>query len=539
MHDIRRIFRVDGKPFFPLGGQCKNSSAYNRAESETAFRITKLLHGNTLEVPVYWNQIEPFEGHFDFTSVDELLDSARTAGLKLILLWFGTWKNGTMNYTPEWVKTNPRRFRRVVSPSGTDIWVLSSHCRANLEADKKAFTALCANLKEKDRKQGTVIALQVENEPGIIGSDRDYSPEAQSEFEKNAPNELINRMRDKSYGRLYDLWQLAGSKTSGTWYDLFESAAGELMTSWSIARYIDNIAESGKMILDIPMYVNVWLMEQRWWNPGEDYPSGGAVSKALDIYKWFAPHIDLIAPDIYIAEAKRYESICSNYARPDNSFFVPESGSKMNERNMFRAVATYNAIGYHIFALEDLLGPDGQIHPDFVPLMESMHCLAAAIPLLMQYQGTTKMQPIVQDEGMYSQLLDFDGYMGLVQFNDGTMPGFSKDWRHNPRQRPVAESGTQKLGRGLAVQTGADEFCFVGADYRVMLRPRLLQNKMLDASYVNAYMLTRLAHSVSVDEGHFNEKNEFVIDRRRNGDETDYAIWIEPDVGVVRVRMCP
>ena len=230
-----------------------------------------------------------------------------------------------MNYTPEWVKTNPRRFRRIVSPSGTDIWVLSSHCRANLEADKKAFTALCAHLKEKDHKHGTIIALQVENEPGIIGSDRDYSLEAQSEFEKKVPKELVTRMRDKSCGRLYDLWQQAGSKTTGTWYELFESAAGELMTSWSIARYIDNIAKSGKMILNIPMYVNVWLMEQRWWNPGEDYPSGGAVSKALDIYKWFAPHIDLIAPDIYIAEAKRYESICSIYARPDNPFFVPES----------------------------------------------------------------------------------------------------------------------------------------------------------------------------------------------------------------------
>jgi hypothetical protein len=60
---------------------------------------------------------------------------------------------------------------------------------------------------------------------------------------------------------------------------------------------------------------------------------------------------------------------------------------------------------------------------------------------------------------------------------------------------------------------------------------------MLDASYTSAFMLTRLAHCVCVDEGHFNEKDEFVVDRRRNGDETDYGVWIEPDVGVVRVRM--
>jgi hypothetical protein len=43
---------------------------------------------------------------------------------------------------------------------------------------------------------------------------------------------------------------------------------------------------------------------------------------------------------------------------------------------------------------------------------------------------------------------------------------------------------------------------------------------------------------VSVDEGHFDEKGEFVIDRWRNGDEIDPAVWVEPDCGVVRVITC-
>src|SRR5271157_5402616 len=180
MSRVKRVFMVDGKPFFPIGGQSCNSSGYNDKESETAFKIIKLLHGNTLEIPVYWDLVEPFEGKFDFTSIDALIASARRNEVRLILLWFATWKNGNMDYAPAWVKTNPQRFKRVINPTGKDIWNLSSHCPANLEADKKAFMTLCQHLKAKDTTEQTVIALQIENEAGIIGSDRDYGPEAQA-----------------------------------------------------------------------------------------------------------------------------------------------------------------------------------------------------------------------------------------------------------------------------------------------------------------------------------------------------------------------
>ena len=98
--------------------------------------------------------------------MDALLASARRHGIKLILLWFATWKNGVMDYPPEWVKTNPQRFKRVISSTGKGIWGLSPHCQANLEADKKAFTAFCSYLKDKDSIKRTVIGLQIENEPG-------------------------------------------------------------------------------------------------------------------------------------------------------------------------------------------------------------------------------------------------------------------------------------------------------------------------------------------------------------------------------------
>ena len=37
------------------------------------------------------------------------------------------------------------------------------------------------------------------------------------------------------------------------------------MTTLSIATYIDTLAEAGKAIIDLPMFVNVWMMEGNWW----------------------------------------------------------------------------------------------------------------------------------------------------------------------------------------------------------------------------------------------------------------------------------
>ena len=538
MTDVKRVFMVNGKPFYPVGAQSHNSSGYNDSVSETAFKAVKLLHGNTLEIPVYWEQVEPEEGKFDFTSVDALLASARRYGVKLILLWFATWKNGNMEYAPAWVKTNPQRFKRVISPTSMDIWVLSSHCQANLEADKKAFTAFCNHLKAKDSTERTVIALQIENEPGILGSDRDYSSEAQAVFDRLVPTKLVTAMKAAGTGSVYDLWQQAGGKGSGTWPELFGWAAGELMSAWSIATYIDGLADAGKASYDIPMYINVWPMDSRWSIPGETYPSGGGVSKVLDIYKWFTPHVDLIAPDNYLQGSRGYESICASYARDDNPLFLPESAlAGTNPWNMFRAIADYNAIGYHFFGIEHIVAEDGSVRPEGQMLADSVRCVAAAIPLLLKYQGTGKIHAVIQEEGMKLQHLDLDGYVGLVQFGEGQLPHLRKDWRHSS-SLPWPSTPTDNRGRGLVIQASRNEFYLVGANYRLFLRPKLPPDKMRASSLVSDHILNLLAHQLSVDEGHFGQNGEFVVDRRRNGDEVSRGTWVDPDVGVVRVIMC-
>ena len=93
--DGRHALIVDGAPFLILGGQCHNSSAWP-STLPRVWSAIEALHANTLEVPISWEQFEPEPGRFDYAIVDELLAGARERKVRLVLLWFGTWKNGQM-----------------------------------------------------------------------------------------------------------------------------------------------------------------------------------------------------------------------------------------------------------------------------------------------------------------------------------------------------------------------------------------------------------------------------------------------------------
>src|SRR5450631_1138448 len=164
----RATLMVDGTPYFLLGAQVDNSSGWPE-RLDAVWPATEQLHLNTLEVPVYWEQMEPRRGTFDFTVVDSILQQARTHRVHLVLLWFGTWKNGKMHYVPAWVKTETAHYPRMVDPRGEPIDVLSPNSEQNLDADKRAFTALVQHVKEVDASQHTVLMIQVENESGSLG----------------------------------------------------------------------------------------------------------------------------------------------------------------------------------------------------------------------------------------------------------------------------------------------------------------------------------------------------------------------------------
>ena len=344
-----------------------------------AWKALEATHANSFAVPVYWNVVEPVEGQFDFSAIDSIIDGARERNLRVAILWFASWKNGKSRYTPKWVKRDPQRFQRTVRPDGEEIMVLSPHCQASMEADRKAFCAFMAWLKAKDEAEGTVFTVQIENEPGMLSSDRDYSPLGEAAYQAPVPQSLIAAMQAAPDSNVTAVWQAQGSPTGANWETTFGWYGGEFSTAWAFSHYIDAIAKAGKAIYDIPLYVNVWLGEGMLKTAGT-YPSGGAVLRALllDLWKWSTPHIDLIAPDIYLPDTASYTAMCAGYGRADNPLYIPESSrSGSNAWHMFAAVGDYDCIGMHVFGIEDVVDEQGAVRDEYRECVERV-CVACA-----------------------------------------------------------------------------------------------------------------------------------------------------------------
>src|ERR1022692_2806425 len=193
--DGRYALMVDDAPYLMLGAQVHNSSAWP-AMLPKGCPAMEYLNVNTVEIPVYWEQFEPRPGQYDHTVIDALLAGARQHKVRLVLLWFATWKNGSQHYMPEWMKLAPDQYPHLTDKNGRPADSPSPFASASLEADKRAFTAFMRYLKSADPER-TVILVQVENEPGTWGSVRDYSPAAQKLFDAPVPADVLTAMQVK------------------------------------------------------------------------------------------------------------------------------------------------------------------------------------------------------------------------------------------------------------------------------------------------------------------------------------------------------
>ncbi|GAA1061455.1 DUF5597 domain-containing protein [Agromyces bracchium] len=359
--------RRDGVPTLLLGGQVFNSSSSSPRSITEAFAHVRRMNGNVVLAPVSWALTEPREGTFDFTLIDRMLEEARDNGLRLVLLWFGEFKNAGSTYAPTWVRADRRRFpRAVIEPKGLQAFsyegatakpVLSVFGSALREADATAFEALVRHLVQAD-PAGTVAMIQVENESGILSDSRDRGPLAEAAWNAPVPEDLLVHVRSATEASLArSLWTEHGSKEAGTWPDLFgeSSASDEVFMAWAFASYVEHLAARGKAIADIPMYANAWLGPQPGQAEPGQYPSGGPASRVLDVWRVAAPSLALLGPDIYIDDA---ESAMREYAAGSQPLFVPES--RLSAAELVRAIGTYRAIGWSGFGL-DGANPEGQV----------------------------------------------------------------------------------------------------------------------------------------------------------------------------------
>ena len=341
--DGRHVLLVDGKPFLILGGQAHNSSGWPAMLPQLWLAVEK-LHANTLEVPIYWEQIEAQPDKFDFSVVDTLLIQARQHKVHLVLLWFATWKNGSNHYMPEWMKQDAAKYPNVSGKGGKHVDSPSPHAKATLDADISAFTKVMGHLKQTDA-QHTVIMVQVENESGTWDSVRDYSPTAQKLFEGPVPAELLKPEVLKALNR--------PASASGTWQQVFGDDADEYFHAWSVAKFVGKVAAAGKAVYPLPLYVNAALRDPLTNPKATNYESGGPTDNVIPIWKAAAPAIDLLAPDIYLSGSERVLKVIDLYSRPDNALFVPEAGLIPDNAKYLYNVIAHGGIGFSPFGIDN------------------------------------------------------------------------------------------------------------------------------------------------------------------------------------------
>ena len=354
---------VDDHPFLILGGELGNSSASDSRYMASIWPKLKKMHLSTLIAPVYWELTEPQEGKFNFALVDDLISSARKNHIKLVLLWFGTWKNSMSCYIPAWMKTDDASFPRARARTGEPQEIITPFSANALAADKKAFGTLMRHIRQTDAKQHTVLMMQVENEIGMLPDARDYSKAADDAFAKavpSKPNDLFKcPPKYTETPEIKNRWEEEnGSKTSGGWEEVFGKslATDELFMAWYFGVYADEVARAGKAAYNIPMYVNAAL-NRPGKKPGE-YPSAGPLPHVMDVWKAAAPNIDMLSPDFYNPDFKYWNDL---YTRADNPLFIPEHRFEAGvDAKAFYAIGHYHSLGFSPFSIESTKKPEDE-----------------------------------------------------------------------------------------------------------------------------------------------------------------------------------
>lgn len=477
----RPALLVEGREFIILGGEVHNSTASDRNYMQS-FVWDKLggLPINTLLVPVTWDIVEREKGRYDYSMPQWIMEEARKKGIRIIFLWFGLWKNGESYYIPGWMKKDTEKYFRACRQNGELSATISPFCDAAIEENQRAFSSFMAFLREFDGNEHTVIMVQVENEVGFLGSDRDYCKRAQEKYLEEIPDEVKEIC-----------------PVSGNWKQAFGTEAPEYFMSWYFAKAVERIAQEGRKEYALPLFVNAWL-DLFPFRPGT-YPSGGPIAKVIPIWKKAAQSVDLLCPDIYDSD---FYGICDRYSSDKNALFIPETGRQPGTASHVMGMfGMYPAIGISVFGVDDILNAkqyDGMSETELDALRIDWrwdHCRPENSMYLWQaYQLMDSLKEL------YFKQKNIKGFARRNEHDKGAVISLG--------MFDVVLSWTDGGGRagsgGMLIPV--NEFCFYLAGCNASVK--------IYAKRGEEY----LVEPAGVWEGHF-ECGSFVEGRKLNGDE--------------------
>ena len=510
---------VHNKPFLALGGELGNSTASDPHTLELALAKCQRMHLNTVMLPVYWDLLEPEEGHFDFSLLTAALDSARHHHLHLVYLWFGTWKNSMSCYAPSWVKRDTIRFPRAQQSNGQSMEIISPESTEANQADARAFAALMHWTRQHDAQTQTVIMIQVENEIGMIPEPRDHSPLSEAAYHRPVPAPLLSLAQHNQLNPpLNTLWQNPPANINPTWPEAFGTSpqADELFSAWQFATYLQKVAAAGKAEYPLPMYANAALIRPQLKNIPGQYPSAGPLPHLLQIYRTAAPALDMISPDIYFPNFMEW---CTRYTQNEgkNPLFIPEMApSARAPANALYAIAHFNALGTGPFSIENV-SPDREQQ-----ITACYSTLASLSDLLLTARQTERIIGLspqihfdwsIDPQSQQAQLANI-----LFHATFDTPPTPTAD----PHTTTLPTLGSGKwdappgtpLGAVLILQLTNDEFLIAGSAATITFSPANNQGHIgID----------------SAQEGHYEKSGTWIPARRLNGDETHQGRHIHLD----------
>lgn len=480
-----------------LGGELGNSSASSKEDIRTIFPNLKEMGLNTVLMPVYWELMEPEERKFDFTLIEEALQTARENDLKLVLLWFGTWKNSMSCYAPGWVKKDIKRFPRALTHGGKPLEIVSAFSKNALNADLNAFNALLDYIAVND-KEKTVTMIQIENEIGMLESARDYSALAENEYAKGVPQELSD---------------ILGVKAGTPWKKVAEDEdyADEMFMAWNYARFVEHLAKSArKKLPKVLLYVNAAL-DSRGRRPGQ-YPSAGPIARLSKIWKAGAPSLDYLSPDMYDPPFTPWMQQFGNIE--NNRLFIPEIRRSSDSGTHALYAIGEDAVGFSPFSIENASPEEAKRLKNAYSLIE-------------------KIWKYVRNRESYGILFESDNAKEPIniEFGGGEPKLIASHFFTLPWDSRATDGSKWPDGGGVIIKLGLDEYLICGTGIVVKWESsdenteaqKLGEDGFMltgDVSAENEWKGKERIGILSCDEVDINPDGSFKVIRRLNGDET-------------------
>ncbi|GGF05327.1 beta-galactosidase [Flavobacterium limi] len=495
---------VNEKPYIIRGGELGNSSATSMESMELIWSKLTDMNLNTVLTPVYWELIEPQEGKFDFSLVDDLIIRARKENLKLVFLWFGSWKNSMSSHAPAWIKLNQKEYPRVKDDKNKSHEILTPFSENNLEADLKAFQKLISHIKDFDQKEQTVIMVQVENEIGMLPTARDYSSLANEAFNKQVPDELLKYMqknKEKLVPEFLEVWKKNGFKISGNWEQIFGKGlqTDEIFMAWFFAKFTNRIAKAGKEKYAIPLFVNAALNAPEK-KPGE-YPSAGPLPHLMDIWKAAGTSIDFLSPDFYNPLFKHWNDL---FIRQGDPLFIPEH--RFDSTAPFKglyAIGHYEAIGFSPFSIESVAEAKKE------PLGKIYDLIQQLTPTIEANKGFRKIEGVLVDKANPTQIIQLGNYEFTFKHD------YTLNWSAG------AKDEIWPMASAIIIAIATDEFYIAGSG--IVVTFKTLKNTSLNAGILKT------------DQGRF-ENEVWKTIRHFNGDQTHQGRHIRIAVGDFEIQ---